>query len=643
MWRCLWQASPRDMPRPGKRPARERAFVFACALLGLATFGPPASAATEIKHVLIIYANDRLLPATVEVDIGIRDGVAESDPTAVVSDEFLDIPVFDAQAYHNALMSFLRAKYSQRVPDVIVAAGEEAIDFLLRNRSELFPSAPIVHAAVAKSFLRQELPLPPEVVGVPVDYEFDANIEQALQWRPQARRLVVVTGASSSDHPLETELRDVVSRFQDRVTVEFLAGQPTSSVLRRLGQLGDDAIVFTPGYFEDGEGRSFTPRESVRLMASTATAPVFGPYNTFIGTGVVGGRMPNFRAIGRQAGIAVGRLLKGETAPSLHLPEVMAGTVNVDWRQLARWGISENSLPSDAIVQFKEPTLWETHRQQVIVAAVVFLVLILLIAVLLIERRLRRRAELAEAKLRTDLARAMRLAVAGELTGSIAHEINQPLGAILSNVAAADLMLQSGRDRRDDLRAILSDIRRDNLRATEVIRRLRALFTKQQVEQTLFRIDEAVGDASIFLRVEAQRRRIALNFRPPLTNSTIVGDRIAIAQMLMNLVLNAMDAVADVPEDRRSIAVFADTVADAVRITVRDRGRGIDTVQLPKLFNSFFTTKRGGMGMGLSIVRTIVGAHNGKVWAENNREGGATFYVELPVAMVAAVAPAEAT
>jgi signal transduction histidine kinase len=621
----------------------ERKVVFASLFLCLATFGAPAYAATKIKHVLIIYTNNRLLPATVEGDIGIRDGVSESDPTAVVSDEFLDIPVFNVQAYHAALMSFLRAKYSQKVPDVIVAAGEEAIDFLLRNRSELFPLAPIVHAGVAKSFLRQELPLPPDVVGVPVDYEFHANIEQALQWRPQARRLVVVTGASSSDHLLETELRDVASRFQDRVTVEFLAGQPTSSVLRRLGQLGDDAIVFTPGYFEDGEGRGFTPRESARLMASAATAPVFGPYSTFIGTGVVGGVMPNFRAMGRQAGIVVGRLLKGETARSLHLPEVMAGTVNVDWRQFARWGISENSLSSDAIVQFKEPTLWEGHRQQVILAALVFLLLILFIVVLLIERGLRRRAQLAEAKLRTDLARAMRLAVAGELTGSVAHEINQPLGAVLSNVAAADLMLESVSDRRDDLRSVLSDIRRDILRASEVIRRLRALFTKQQVERTPFRIDEAVGDAAIFLRAEAQRRRIVLTFRAPITNAPIVGDRIAIAQMLMNLVLNAMDATADAPEDRRSIVVSADTIADAVLISVLDRGRGIDPEQLPKLFDSFFTTKRGGMGMGLSIVRTIVGSHDGKVWAENRKDEGAAFYVELPIATDGEAALAEAT
>jgi len=240
-------------------------------------------------------------------------------------------------------------------------------------------------------------------------------------------------------------------------------------------------------------------------------------------------------------------------------------------------------------------------------------------------------------KLRDDLARAMRLAVAGELTGSIAHEINQPLGAILTNVAAADLMLQSGQDRRDDLRAILSDIRRDYLRASDVIRRLRALFTKQQVEQTPFRIDEAVSDAAIFLRAEAQRRRIALTFQHPLAGTTILGDRIGIAQTLMNLVLNAMDAVADAPEDRRSIVVSADTAANGVLLAVRDRGRGIDREQLPKLFDSFFTTKRGGMGMGLSIVRTIVQAHNGKVWAENDRDGGATFYVHLP-AMNAGIA-----
>ena len=610
-------------------------------LVGLAAPGLPATAAGNIEHVLLIYGNDRMLPASIEADSGFRETLAESDPSAAVNAEYLDIPEFDAQAYHSALMTFLRAKYSQKVPDVIVAGGNEAIDFMLRNRRELFPLAPIVHMGVARSFLRQEPPLPADVVGVPVDYDSSATIEQALQWRPQARRLVLVTGASYPDQNDETEIRNVAPRFKDRVTVEFLVGLPTSGVLKRLSQLGDDAIVFTPGYYQDGEGRNFAPRDSARLMATAATAPVFGPYRTFIGTGVVGGFMPNFRAMGRQAGVAVGRLLHGEPAASLNLPEVMPGTLNVDWRQLKRWGIPESAVPSGAIVQFREPSLWETHPQELIVAAIAFLILMLLVAVLLLERRQRRLAQLAEVKLRSDLSRAMRFAIAGELTGSIAHEINQPLGAILSNLAAADLMLQSGLDRRDDLRAILSDIRRDDQRASDVIRRLRALFTKQQVEQAPFRIDEAVSDAAIFLRAEAWRRRIALEFRYPLADVIVLGDRIATAQMLLNLVLNAMDAVAEAPEDRRSVVVSAETVANGVRITVLDRGRGIDPAQLPKLFDSFFTTKRGGMGMGLSIVRTIVQAHNGKVWAENDRDGGAVFYVELP-AMNAGISGAAA-
>lgn len=609
-------------------------FAFAALVVCLGALGSPSIAAGNIRHVLLIYGYDRMLPGNIELDSGFREALAKSDPSAVVNAEYLDIPGFEAQAYHSALMTFLRAKYSQKVPDVIVAAGEGAIDFMLRNREELFPQAPIVHMGVAKFFLRQEPPLPADVVGVPDpdDYDFSATIEQALQWRRQARRLVAVIGASATDQMFEAELRSVVPRFKDRVTVEFLVGLPTSVVLKRLGQLGDDAVVFTPGYFQDGEGRSFIPRESARLMATAATAPVFGPYNTFIGTGIVGGVMPNYRAVGRQAGVAVGRLLNGEAVTSLNLPEVTPGTLNVDWRQLKRWGISESALPSGAIVQFKQPSLWETHPYEVAITAVAFLLLVLLVVVLLLELRQRRRAHLAEAELRNDLARAMRLAIAGELTGSIAHEINQPLGAILGNLAAADLMLESGEDRRNDLREILSDIRRDDLRASAVIRRLRTLFTKQEIERAPFNIGEVVSDVEKFLHMEAHRRGIALNFVDPSADVTILGDRIALTQMLMNLVLNAMEALADEPQERRSIAVSTEAVENSVLITVLDRGRGIGPEQLPKLFDSFFTTKRGGIGLGLSIVRTIVQAHNGKVWAENGRDGGAIFHVQLPSA-----------
>ena len=228
--------------------------------------------------------------------------------------------------------------------------------------------------------------------------------------------------------------------------------------------------------------------------------------------------------------------------------------------------------------------------------------------------------------------------MAGELTGAIAHEINQPLGAILSNTDAADLILESGTDRRDELRGILADIRRDDLRASEVIHRLRELLSKNEYEREPVELNGLLSDLEPIIRSEAKRRGVTLDIRPAATATTIVGDRVQIQQVLINLLLNAMDAVADVPEVLRTVVVSIAKGASGVIISVQDRGRGIAPEHLTKVFDSFFSTKRKGMGLGLSITRTIVEAHGGRVWAENGPGEGAVFRVELPLA-VASDAP----
>ena len=589
----------------------------------------PAAPAAENRSVLVLYSNHRLLPANLEFEAGLRETLANSTE---LSAEFLDYPRFDGESYMRALTTFLREKYALRPPAVLVVGAEGALDFVLRHRAELFPGIPVIHAAVPRSFLQSRPPLPADVVGVPIEYDFPGTIELALRWHPHARRLVVVTGASAQDRAWEAELRGEVSRFQDRVTAEFLAGLPTDAVLKRLSELGSDAVVFTPGYFEDGVGRLFSPREAARLMAAAAAAPVFGPFDTFIGAGIVGGSMPNFAAMGRQAGRLVNDRLAGGAPAAPRLPEIVPNAVNVDWRQIRRWDIDPSAIPTDAIVSFKPPTLLEEHATATVVATVVFLLQAGLIAGLLFERRRRRRMELAVQQQRFELAHASRLAVAGELTGAIAHEINQPLGAILSNADAADLLLASGADRRDELRAILADIRQDNLRASEVIRRLRALFAKHPVDWQPFDLNDAVRELEPVLRAEARRRGVALDMRLAATAAILVGDRVQIQQVLLNLALNAMDAANGLPEARRAVAVSVERDADRLDLVVRDRGQGIAPEHLPKLFDSFFSTKPRGMGLGLSITRTLVEAHGGRIWAESGPGAGAVFRVEWPVA-----------
>ncbi|MFZ1642443.1 MAG: ATP-binding protein [Candidatus Contendobacter sp.] len=577
----------------------------------------------------MLYSNNRLLPANLEFEAGLSEMLGNSSE---LSAEFLDYPRFSGELYVRAVIAFLHDKYAARPPEVLVVASDEALAFLLDHRAELFPRVPVVHAAVARSFLRLLPPLPADLIGVPIEYDFSGTIDQALRWHPQARRLVVVTGASPWDRAWEARLRDEVTRFQDRVTPQFLAGLPTRVVLDRLSGLGGDAVVFTPGYFKDGEGHQFVPREAARIMAAAAAAPVYAPFDTFMGTGIVGGRMTNFADMGRQAGRIANDLLDGVAPAALRLPDLMPTTWYVDWRQIRRWGIDERALPGDAVVRFKAPTFLEAHRNEAIMAAAVFLLQAGLIAWLLVERRHRRMANLAVQQLRFELAHAARLAVAGELTGAIAHEINQPLGAILSNADTADLLLASGADRRDELREILTDIRRDALRASTVIQRLRALLAKQPVERQPFDLNGAVREMEPVLRPEARRRGVALDVQSAATAAPLVGDRVQIQQVLLNLVLNALEAVNGLPEARRTVAVSVERDADRVILVVRDRGHGIAPKHLPKLFDSFFSTKHQGMGLGLSIARTLVEAHGGQIRAESGPGEGAVFRVEWPVA-----------
>ncbi|WP_295407006.1 ATP-binding protein [uncultured Thiocystis sp.] len=590
------------------------------------------AAAEDGRHVLVLYSNHRLLPANVEADAGLRETIS---PDTELSAEFLDYPRFSGESYLRTLTAFLRTKYALRPPAAIIVGGEEALALLLQYRAQLFPEIPVVHMGVMRAFLRDHPPLPADVIGVPIELDFSATIEQALRWHPRASHLVLITGAAVPDHAFEAQLRRDVGRFSGRVTTEFLAGLPTATLQQRLGELGDDAIVFTPGYFEDGAGDHFIPRAAAKLIATAATVPVYAPFDPFLGTGIVGGAMTPFLDMGRQAGQLVNALLDGAAPASLTVPTVMPLRWHLDWRQVRRWGIDARAIPEDAVIHFRTPTFFEQYRRESLLVLSMFVLQSGMILWFLAERRRRRRAELTLQKQRFELVHASRLAVAGELTASIAHEINQPLGAILSNADAADLMLESSpassQAQREELRAILADIRRDDLRASAVIQRLRGLFAKQAVEHQPFDLNDVVRDTESLLRIEARRRRVSLDTQPAARTARLLGDRIQIQQVLINLVLNAMDALAQQPEERRTVVVSVAVTADVMTLRVVDGGLGIAFEHLPQLSDSFFSTKRQGMGLGLSIARTLVEAHGGRIRAENAPGLGAVFQVEFPV------------
>ena len=244
----------------------------------------------------------------------------------------------------------------------------------------------------------------------------------------------------------------------------------------------------------------------------------------------------------------------------------------------------------------------------------------------------RKQAEQEIAHQRNELAQIARVSTMNQLASSLAHELNQPLGAILRNAEAGELFLQDPSPDLDEVRAILVDIRKDNQRAGEVIDRMRAWMKRREVERCLLSINQLAGEVVTLMRSDTEMRRVRLVVETDPAVPPVLGDRVQLQQVLLNLLLNAMDALDDNPPARRLVTVQVRPVGAMVEVTVSDTGHGISTDKLSRVFEPFFSSKPTGLGMGLAISRSIIEAHGGRLWAENNEVGGATFTITLPTA-----------
>jgi PAS domain S-box-containing protein len=245
----------------------------------------------------------------------------------------------------------------------------------------------------------------------------------------------------------------------------------------------------------------------------------------------------------------------------------------------------------------------------------------------------RRNADEELQQLRGQLAHASRVSTMGQLASSLAHELSQPVAAILRNIEAAELFLQHDPPDLDEIRAILVDVRRDDQRAGSVIERLRALLKRRTLAPRVLAVSDLLESTITLTRIDSSTRKALLQIETAPGLPTVIGDPVQVQQVLLNLVLNAMDAVEDVPVERRKVTVRAERRGPGeVEVAVSDLGHGIAPEGLGRLFEPFFTTKPNGMGIGLSISRSIIEAHGGRLWAENNDREGATFRFTLPLA-----------
>jgi PAS domain S-box-containing protein len=715
---------------------------------------PPA------KKVLLLYSYQAMLPGNLEWDEAIRAALkgTEAQPLEFFT-EFLDLSQFPDESYVKGLLNLLQIKYSSRKIDLLIPVGDLAFAFLQAHGDALFPGSPSVFCAVARQQVEALKPLP-NTSGAVAWADVQGTLAAALKLQPNTRRVVVVGGTAKTDRAFQHIAREALRPNEGRLEVTFLTDLPMTEILQRLSSLPPQTLVIYLSMFRDSTGHVFVPLEALKRVAQAANAPVYGLWETLLGHGIVGGHLMSFKEQGRLAGEMGSRVLNGEKPENIPIVYEGADVYAFDWRRLQRWGLKESDLPPGSLVRFKEPSLWESHKREVIGTIAAFCLLTLLTIGLLVNlgrRRLadkklrqaeleyrivadftydweywknldgtlryvspscerisgyrpedfirrpdlfreivvpedrdlwdahdcnalekpgarecqfrvqrpdgairwiehvcqpvtddegkfigirasnrditeRKQAEIQEQQHREDLARVGRVATLSELTGTLAHEIIQPLMAIMNNSQAARRLLDNLDPDLDEVMEILEDITRGSQRASGVIQQLRQHLKPGPPELTRLDLNDLVQ--SLIPLVSRQAAINHINLVCQLTKGLppVTGNRIQLEQVILNLVVNSIEAIKGMADGPGEIVLQTDREDDhALRVSVMDSGPGVKPEDLKLLFDPFFTTKKEGMGLGLSISRSIIKAHRGRLWAAPNPGGGTALYITLPV------------
>jgi signal transduction histidine kinase len=601
-----------------------------CAVLAgcLVLCGSSVAAQPRVQQVLVLHGADRgnltldSFIGNFRVDLDDRAGRPVNVVQIVVS------PTGIAGAPEDATVDYIRSTFADRPkPDLILTTSGPAALFARRHRQQIFPDTPLLFAALDPRFLR-DAPLGENETAVTVDVDFPRLVDDILHLLPRTRQVFVVSGSGPIGRFWRRELENQFQRFQ-RLTFLWSDNLSLSEILRRCSSLPSDSAIVYITFGADAQGGAYADARVLADLHDKANAPVFGLLSSLLGHGIVGGRLTSVDDMSRNTADVAAGILNGAPFGSIGVPPPPSVQPMFDWRELRRWGIAESRLPAGSVVLYRRPGLWEEHKLTVLGSIGALLVQSLLIGGLLYQRRARRRAESESRRNLALAADAGRRQTMSALTSSIAHELGQPLSSMIHNAQALQAMIDADRAPSDTMREILTDIRTQSVQAAQIIERHRAMLRSHQLNRKPVDVHAVIHESLALVAYDLKTREIETIVELSSSPCVINGDPVLLQQVLVNLMMNAIDAMAGTPKARRRLTIATAVRAADVELSVRDAGTGLPPHFDGTLFTPFVTTKPHGLGIGLTIVRTIIDAHGGAIAARNNPDGGATMTITL--------------
>jgi signal transduction histidine kinase/ABC-type uncharacterized transport system substrate-binding protein len=598
-------------------------------LMAFLTVGAVSIAAPPPPSILILPESAMVGPFYRNAYDVLRSTViaTSSQPISIYLEQ-LDLERFGGDYHEKTLKAYFESKYVDKPIGVIVALGFGALDLVLRLRKEMFTGVPVVFVMVDEAAL-QRLNIPPDVTGRTSTVRFQDFLNTAHIVVPDLQRIAIV-GDRWEKQTAYRHLQEQIPATSAALEIFDLVGLPMRELKKRVAVLPERTAIAYTSIFSDGEGRYYPPVDALRLVAEVANRPITVAAETFLGSGAVGGYVLTPAAIGKEAAELALRVLNGESASAIPIADGNVVRPIFDWRQLKRWGVSESKLPPGSEIRFRELSAWEQYTAQILAITAAILGQALLIAWLLHERQYRRRAERTARETFAELAQMNRMATAGELSAAVTHEIKQPLTGIVTLANAALRWLSRETPDIGRARDAMNKVVAAGHQASDVITNVRGLFEKDTQEKTPTDVNKLIRTVLALVYIDLRKHSIESQVNLSEQLPPIIGNEIQLQQVILNLVMNAIESMSSV--EPRVLSIKSETTENnCVCVSIADTGTGIDIANLNRIFKPMFTTKVRGMGMGLSICKSIIDGHDGRIWVSANAPRGSVFHFELPV------------
>lgn len=616
--------------------------LFFVAILPIAILaGAPTSTFSESipeRHVLVLLSDqESRMAAETDLIDGLRETLSPPHADHITLHmQSLEVEETPRDAHDHALVLWLRERFRVSSIDVVVSVGVSASTFAARYADSIWPRVAVAFVAVDEAWVAAT-ERPARSVPIIVHNEYLSTAHTALMLVPGAHRIVLVSDGAINRRR-DSLIHQQLSLLPTPADILDLTDAPRDELALRLHSLmpSDVILAITPL-----PGAASHTRPGLAEVAKRADRPMFTVDESLVGEGAVGGLVMSYGNVGRRSGVLVQRLLDGAD-PARMQSTIAADTAWVfDQRQLTRWKLDDRNLPAGSDVRFRDSSL---SIRLMLVSLILLTVLAGVIGRRFMVSRPQRPPAVASAQVPQvvtefdqqrnlhDLAHMNMISAMGEVAASVAHELNQPLTAVLSNAQAARRLLTGNSVGAAELREILDDIIEQDKRAGDVIQGMRRIMKKDQFEWVALDMRALVTDVVHLLAHQAAWHGVLLLTEFGSGQPKVRGDRVQLQQVILNLVLNGIEASrVEGGARRRCVSIVTRLEGKSLRLSVRDSGNGIPADADERLFEPFFTTKRNGLGMGLSISRSIVELHRGEIRARNVPGGGAEFSVVLPL------------